>query len=64
MVKYARIVFEAEIGDDDSEDEIVDAIENMFTSFMTERWGIDDIEIHKRPYIVDECDSDPIENRK
>lgn len=58
MTKYARMVFEVPIEDDDGDEEIVDAMESRLTTFMTERWGIDDIEIHDRPYIADECNSD------
>jgi hypothetical protein len=58
MVKYARLVFEVEIEDDDGEKDIVDAMESRLTTFLTELWGIDDIEIHNRSYIADECNSD------
>lgn len=58
MTKYARMVFEVEIKDDDSEEEIVDAMEDRLTTFMTNAWGIEDIEIHNRAYIADERDSD------
>ncbi len=30
---------------------------------MNNRWGIDDVEIHTRPYIADECNSDLVEKR-
>lgn len=62
MVKYARMVFEVPIEDDAEDQEIVDAMESSLTTFMTEFWGIDDIEIHSRPYIADECNSDIVVN--
>lgn len=54
------MVFEVEIEDNASEEEIVDAMNDRLTTFMTELWGIDDIEIHDRAYIGDECNSDHI----
>lgn len=60
MTKYARMVFEVPIEDDDEEEDIVNAMESRLTTFMTEMWGIDDIEIHNRAYIADECNSDSV----
>ncbi len=54
MTKYARMVFEVPIEDDDGEEEIVNKMESSLTTFMTRMWGIDDIEIHNRGYIADE----------
>ncbi len=60
MTKYARVVFEVSVEDDTSNEEIVDKMEKHLGNFLTGRWGIDDIEIHTRGYIADECNSDPI----
>lgn len=64
MTKYARMVFELPIEDDDGEEEIVNAMESRLTTFMTEFWGIDDIEIHDRAYIGDECNSDLVAKKE
>ncbi len=63
--KYARVVIEDEILDkmedeildkmedeilDKMEDEILDKMEDAIRSFVSDHWGIDDIEIHERPY--------------
>jgi len=64
MVKYARIVFETTIEDNASEQDILDVMESQLTEFMSKLWGIDDIEIHDRPYIADECNSDIIDDKK
>lgn len=58
MTKFARMVFEVSVEDDASEEEIVDAMEMSLTDFLESIWGIGDIEIHTRPYVADECDSD------
>ena len=58
MTKYARVVIEVPIKDDDGEKEILDAVESHMTEFMTGHWGINDVEIHDRAYIADECNSD------
>jgi len=63
MTKYARVVLEIPIGDDEGDEEIVDAMESRLTEFMTGFWGIDDIEIHERAYIADECNSDIVGER-
>lgn len=60
MTKYARVVIEVPIKDDDGEKEILDAVESRIAEFMTSHWGINDVEIHDRPYIADECNSDPV----
>ena len=64
MTKYARMVFEVPIEDDDGEEEIVNAMESRLTTFMTERWGMDDIEIHDRAYIADECNSNSVTKKE
>lgn len=57
--KYARIVFEEEIPEDASEDEITKIIAEAIEDFMmNSHMNIDDIEIHERPYIQDECNND------
>lgn len=56
--KYARIVFEKEIPKDESEEEILDIMKNAIHDFIGDHWGIDDVEIHDRPYIADECNND------
>ena len=64
MTKYARMVFEVPIEDDDGEEEIVDKMEKHLGNSLTARLGIDDIEIHTRGYIADECNSDPITTKE
>ena len=63
MTKYARMVLEVPIEDNDGDEEIVSAMEDRLTTLVTDRWGIDDIEIHERPYIGDECNSDPVDKK-
>ncbi len=60
MTKYARIVFEVEIEDNADDEEILDLLESRLGEFIENVWGIDDVEIHNRPYIADECDSDQV----
>lgn len=60
MTKFARVVIEVPIKDDDGEKEILDAVESRMAEFMSGPWGMNDVEIHDRAYIADECDSDPV----
>lgn len=55
--KYARLVFETEIEVGLTEEEICDKMMDVVEAFLQEQWGIDDIEIHDRPYIKDECNN-------
>lgn len=52
MVKYARIVFEVEIEDDATEQEILDVLEAHLEEFINNPWGINDVEIHDVPYNI------------
>lgn len=54
MVKFVRCVFEMEIEDNASNEEICESIEDNIAGFLQNRWGIDDLEIHDRPYIAGE----------
>jgi len=53
-VKYARIVFETEVEDNATDEEILDILEAHLGEFINNQWGIEDVEIHESPYIGDE----------
>lgn len=50
MVKYARMVFEVKVEDNESEEEVLDAMESTLINIISNGWGMDDIEIHDKPY--------------
>ncbi len=56
--KYARVVFEEEISEDATEEEILDRMEDAIHEFIGNHWGINDVEVHKRSYLKDECDKE------
>ena len=54
MVKYARLIFEEEIDDNDTEEEISEKIRKVIENYIG-GFGvsIDDIEISETPYMRD-----------
>jgi len=50
-MRYARIVFETEVEDNATDEEILDILEAHLGEFINNQWGIEDVEIHKKPYI-------------
>ena len=50
MTKYARIVFEVDVEDNASEEEVLDLLEARIGEFINNQWGIDDVEMCTEPY--------------
>ncbi len=62
--KYARVVFEEEISESATEEEVEEIMRNVIRNFEVNRQSIDDIEIHEKPYAQNECDNDKIEEEQ
>lgn len=63
--KYARVVFEEEISESATEEEVEEIMRNVIRNFESyDRLSIDDIEIYETPYTQNGCDNDKIEEER
>ena len=53
MAKYARLVFEEEISEGTTKEEIIDKMEAYIENYIKNGVSIDDIEISESPYMRD-----------